>query len=125
MVSTQRVQMFFRPLKNILIFQVYRYSFLARYAAVNIQSSTPVDILPPEIDAEEAFLQNLVWGPSGTALAFVYRNNIYYQESLTAVPRQITTTGQLNVIYHGIPDWVYEGWFIVLQIDYLLFFLHV
>ncbi|XP_026746181.1 venom dipeptidyl peptidase 4-like isoform X2 [Trichoplusia ni] len=87
---------------------VYRYSFLARYAAVNIQSSTPVDILPPEIDAEEAFLQNLVWGPSGTALAFVYRNNIYYQESLTAVPRQMTTTGQLNVIYHGIPDWVYE-----------------
>ncbi|CAH0629038.1 unnamed protein product [Chrysodeixis includens] len=87
---------------------VYRYSFLARYAAVSIQTGNPVDILPPEIDAEEAFLQNLVWGPSGTALAFVYRNNIYYQESLSAVPRPITTSGQLNVIYHGIPDWVYE-----------------
>nr|XP_049696840.1 venom dipeptidyl peptidase 4 isoform X1 [Helicoverpa armigera]XP_049696841.1 venom dipeptidyl peptidase 4 isoform X1 [Helicoverpa armigera]XP_049696842.1 venom dipeptidyl peptidase 4 isoform X1 [Helicoverpa armigera]XP_049696843.1 venom dipeptidyl peptidase 4 isoform X1 [Helicoverpa armigera] len=87
---------------------VYRYSFRARYAAINYATGHTVDILPSGIDAEDAFLQNFVWGPSGTSLAFVYLNNIYYQDHLNNTPRQITTTGQLNVIYHGIPDWVYE-----------------
>lgn len=87
---------------------VYRYSFLARYAAINILTGARVDIIPSGIEAGEAFLQNFVWGPSGTSLAFVYLNNIYYQDALTSTPRQITTSGRLNVIYHGIPDWVYE-----------------
>lgn len=93
----------------LFYFQVYRYSFLARYAAINILTGAKVDIIPSGIEAGEAFLQNFVWGPSGTSLAFVYLNNIYYQDALTSSPRQITTSGRLNVIYHGIPDWVYEG----------------
>ncbi|KAJ8726850.1 hypothetical protein PYW08_015247 [Mythimna loreyi] len=87
---------------------VYRHSFLARYAAINILTGDKVDIIPSGIEANEAFLQNFVWGPSGTSLAFVYLNNIYYQSHLNSTVRQITTTGTLNVIYHGIPDWVYE-----------------
>ncbi|XP_075972694.1 venom dipeptidyl peptidase 4-like isoform X2 [Anticarsia gemmatalis] len=87
---------------------VYRYSFLARYAAVDIITGNESDILPIGVTPAEAYLQNFVWGPFGTSFAFVYRNNIYYQASLTTEARQITTTGQLNVIYHGIPDWVYE-----------------
>ncbi|XP_013161751.1 PREDICTED: venom dipeptidyl peptidase 4-like isoform X1 [Papilio xuthus] len=87
---------------------VYRYSFLGRYAAVNISSGQAIDIVPPGVRPEEAFLQNFVWGPSGTSLAFVYRNNIYYQASLDSQPQQITNNGEVNVIYNGIPDWVYE-----------------
>lgn len=87
---------------------VYRYSFLARYTAVDIVTSNEVHITPTGVDPEEAFLQNFVWGPSGTSLAFVYLNNIYYKANLNAAPQQITTSGQLNVIYNGIPDWVYE-----------------
>ncbi|CAD0244225.1 unnamed protein product [Spodoptera exigua] len=87
---------------------IYRYSFLARYTAVNLLNGDEVPIAPPGIATDDAFLQNFVWGPSGTSLAFVYRNNIYYQASLKDAPRQITTTGELYVLYHGIPDWVYE-----------------
>lgn len=90
-------------------FQVYRYSFLARYAAVNVETGDVIEIRPPSVSSEESFLQNFVWGPSGTSLAFVYLNNIYYQSSLTSTPQQVTSSGQLNVIYNGIPDWVYEG----------------
>ncbi|CAB3256705.1 unnamed protein product [Arctia plantaginis] len=87
---------------------VYRYSFLARYSLIDVEDGNQTDILPTNVDYEQGFLQNFVWGPSGTALAFVYLNNIYYQGSMNEEPRQITTSGVLHVIYNGIPDWVYE-----------------
>ncbi|XP_028028564.1 venom dipeptidyl peptidase 4-like isoform X1 [Bombyx mandarina] len=87
---------------------LFRYSFLARYAAYDVATGSERDIVPPGVQSSEVFLQNFVWGPRGTSLAFVYLNNIFYQSSLTAVPQQITTTGEINVIYHGVPDWVYE-----------------
>lgn len=91
------------------VLPVYRYSYLARYTAFDINTGETKDILPPTVArSTEGFLQNFVWGPSGTSLAFVYTNNIYYQANLTEDPVQITTTGQLYVIYNGIPDWVYE-----------------
>ncbi|XP_072941635.1 venom dipeptidyl peptidase 4 [Epargyreus clarus] len=86
---------------------VYRYSFLARYASINIVTGAISNIAPGS-STTEYFLQNFVWGPVGTALAFVYENNVYYQASLDAEPQQITTNGVVNVIYNGIPDWVYE-----------------
>jgi hypothetical protein len=76
---------------------------------VDIVSGNVTDIVPPGGDAAVAYLQNFIWGPAGTALAFVYLNNIYYQENLDSEPVQITTNGDLNVVYNGIPDWVYEG----------------
>lgn len=91
------------------LFQVYRYSFLARYSLIDVEDGNQTDILPTNVDYEQGFLQNFVWGPNGTALAFVYLNNIYYQASMNEAPRQITTSGVINVIYNGIPDWVYEG----------------
>lgn len=94
-------------------FQTYRHSFIARYAAVNINTGNTVYINPVGANAgssdDVAFLQNFVWGPLGTALAFVFLNNIYYQSALNSAPRQITTTGQSDVIFNGVPDWVYEG----------------
>ncbi|KAH9631657.1 hypothetical protein HF086_012717 [Spodoptera exigua] len=81
---------------------------LPKFLKVNLLNGDEVPIAPPGIATDDAFLQNFVWGPSGTSLAFVYRNNIYYQASLKDAPRQITTTGELYVLYHGIPDWVYE-----------------
>lgn len=87
---------------------IYRYSFLARYAIVDVVDGNETDVLPPNFQANEAFLQNFRWAPVGPAFAFVYLNNIFYQPNLYTEPQQITTNGQLNVIYHGIPDWVYE-----------------
>lgn len=55
-------------------------------------------------------LQHVVWAPRGNALAFVYRNDIYYKTSaLTSHVYRITNTGQPGVVFNGVPDWLYEG----------------
>ncbi|XP_041972903.1 venom dipeptidyl peptidase 4 [Aricia agestis] len=87
---------------------VYRYSFDARYSVYNIYTGEVTNIVPPGVEPADAILQNFIWGPSGSSLAFVYKNNIYYQAELTSTPVQITTTGQESVVYNGVPDWVYE-----------------
>ncbi|XP_039746019.1 venom dipeptidyl peptidase 4-like isoform X2 [Pararge aegeria] len=87
---------------------VYRHSFNARYTAIDRYSGQMINIVPPGVAAEDATLQNFVWGPSGTSLSFVYANNVYYQQSLTTPAQQLTTTGLENDICHGVPDWVYE-----------------
>ncbi|GBP03076.1 Venom dipeptidyl peptidase 4 [Eumeta japonica] len=92
----------------MVVIEVYRHSFLARYAAVNTDSGVATNIGPVGVSEEDAYLQNFVWGPSGTACAFVYLNNVYYKSSLNADAVQLTTTGTSNIIYNGIPDWVYE-----------------
>ncbi|RVE48668.1 hypothetical protein evm_006739, partial [Chilo suppressalis] len=86
----------------------YRYSFYGRYTVVDKVTGQETNILPPGVNATQAFLQNFVWSPSGSALAFVFQNNIYYQSNFTSEPVAITETGETDVIYHGIPDWVYE-----------------
>ncbi|KAI5632757.1 venom dipeptidyl peptidase 4 [Phthorimaea operculella] len=64
-------------------------------------------VLAYQVEPDPRYLQNFVWGPTGTSFAFVYENNIYYQASLDAQPVQITDSG-VDAIYNGIPDWVYE-----------------
>ncbi|KOB72660.1 putative dipeptidyl-peptidase, partial [Operophtera brumata] len=75
----------------------------------DIVTGNVTEISPLNLADDEPLLQNFVWGPSGNAFAFVYLNNIYYQTSLSSNPVQVTTTGQPNVIYHGIPDWEIFG----------------
>jgi hypothetical protein len=56
------------------------------------------------------FLQHVVWAPRGNALAFVYRNDIYYKSSaLASHVYRVTNTGRQGVVFNGIPDWLYEG----------------
>ncbi|KAL4710312.1 hypothetical protein ACJJTC_011128 [Scirpophaga incertulas] len=86
----------------------YRHSFLARYSAINYVTGTVTDIQPPGVNSTDALLQNFIWGPTGTALAYVFENNIYYQSSITSDPLKITSSGVVDVVYNGIPDWVYE-----------------
>ncbi|XP_037937723.1 inactive dipeptidyl peptidase 10-like isoform X1 [Teleopsis dalmanni] len=43
------------------------------------------------------------------AIAFVYENDIYYKPKVQGeLVCRITTTGQSDVVYNGIPDWTYE-----------------
>ncbi|XP_069355434.1 venom dipeptidyl peptidase 4-like [Maniola hyperantus] len=89
---------------------IYRHSFTARYTAVDLHTGQEIHIVPPGVAPVNATLQNFVWGPTGTSLAFVYENNVFLQYNLTITspPEQLTTTGLENVVYHGVPDWVYE-----------------
>ncbi len=64
--------------------------------------------MPNEEESENSFIQYAEWGPYGTQLIFVHRNNLYYKSDVNAIPIQLTSTGIPNVIYNGYTDWVYE-----------------
>lgn len=55
-------------------------------------------------------MQYATWGPIGSSVVFVVRNNIYYRpDAEEKKVIEITNDGLLGHIYNGIPDWVYEG----------------
>ncbi|GLG95178.1 Inactive dipeptidyl peptidase 10 [Gryllus bimaculatus] len=73
------------------------------------------------MSADEApQLQLAVWSPAGSALAFVYRNDIYYRPRADAETVKVTHTGRPGVVFNGVPDWLYEEE--VLQTRHALWF---
>lgn len=59
---------------------------------------------------ERRLHQLVVWAPDGNGFVYVHRNNIYYRPTAANIAEvQLTRSGIPGVIYHGIPDWVYEG----------------
>jgi dipeptidyl-peptidase-4 len=69
----------------------------------------PLNLGDGDVDSH-TFLQHVVWAPRGNALAFVYRNDIYYKTSaVTSYVYRITDTGRPGVVFNGVPDWLYEG----------------
>lgn len=81
---------------------IYRYSTKAEYYVYETGTKHLFRIFPngkvmyPQID------------PTGTKVAFVYENNLYYQDLLTGKIKQITKDGAKNAIINGASDWVYE-----------------
>ncbi|XP_071792370.1 A-type potassium channel modulatory protein DPP6-like isoform X4 [Asterias amurensis] len=94
---------------------LYRYSSYAKYKIYDIETELLVDLTAPGLK-EVVDLRYAGWAQTGSALVFVYKNNLYYMDSVPQeykVPagntaQQVTTTGQEGVIFHGVPDWVYE-----------------
>ena len=56
-------------------------------------------------------VQYITWSPTGSQLVWVQNNDIYLQSNLTTPNTylQITNNGEMNKIFNGVPDWVYEG----------------
>lgn len=55
-------------------------------------------------------LQYATWLGNTTALLVVIDNDIYLRQSPSDEEDiRITNTGQLDLIYNGIPDWLYQG----------------
>lgn len=55
-------------------------------------------------------LQYATWLGNTTALIVVIDNDLYLRQSPSDEEDfRITTTGQLDLIYNGIPDWLYQG----------------
>ncbi|HRS53706.1 MAG TPA: DPP IV N-terminal domain-containing protein [Bacteroidales bacterium] len=81
---------------------LYRRSNFSKYIvwdAVNKQST-------------EIFNGNKIrlaeFAPDGNKVAFVFNNNLYYQDLINGEIVQITYDGELNKIINGATDWVYE-----------------
>lgn len=90
---------------------VWRHSFLAVYSVFDSAADKTYALVPPGMP-EDTKLQYAEWLPHPTAnkLVYVYNNNIYVREvpSDLANDRVVTTDGENNEIYNGVPDWVYE-----------------
>lgn len=65
-------------------------------------------------------LQHVAWAPKNAtsvngddtqqAIAFVYKNDVYYKPRVqNDLVYRLTTTGIAGIIYNGIPDWLYEN----------------
>jgi dipeptidyl-peptidase-4 len=84
--------------------QIFRHSSVARFAVVLLSDlATAYDI-----DGGNE-LQICTW--RGDSLIFIRNNTIFYvsRANITAdAAVQISPDGVPGVIYHGIPDWVYE-----------------
>ncbi|XP_069080355.1 dipeptidyl peptidase 4-like isoform X2 [Pleurodeles waltl] len=83
--------------------KIWRHSYTASYRIYDLANSALLDtsVLPDNI-------QYIKWSPVGNKLVYVLRNNIYMMEKPGDQPQQITTNGEENTIFNGVPDWVYE-----------------
>ena len=77
-------------------------------------------------ETPENTVQYITWSPTGSQVVWVENNDIYLIKDLStdlsdpANITQITNNGEINKIFNGVPDWVYEG--LKLVISFILFF---
>lgn len=81
---------------------IYRHSFLGKFQVKDLKSAKTVQL------NEGKFLQEPLFSPDATKVAFVFENNLFYQDLNTGKITQITTDGKKNEIINGLADWVYE-----------------
>ncbi|XP_050306548.1 dipeptidyl aminopeptidase-like protein 6 isoform X1 [Anthonomus grandis grandis] len=100
---------------NYVLFQhnvkvVYRQSFTALYTvyAVEKDHNIPVRLeFSPKAQPER--VQYVSWLGDTTSLLIVFNNDIYYKASPEdETDTRLTFTGQPEVVYNGISDWLYQ-----------------
>ncbi len=81
---------------------IYRRSKKALYQVYDTKTKTFTSLFNSKKIQEPTF------SPDGSKVAFVFENNIYYQDLATNQVIQVTYDGVKNQIINGITDWVYE-----------------
>ncbi|XP_044263450.1 inactive dipeptidyl peptidase 10 isoform X2 [Tribolium madens] len=90
--------------------KIYKYTTLAKYHIYEIQTRIRKPLSPRELDDKAPFLQYAAWSPDGTGVVFVHDNDIYYKPKVEKdLVCRITNTGKPNLVYNGVPDWLYEN----------------
>lgn len=82
--------------------RVYRHSKMSTYYLWSFKDKS----LKTIFNGAQVFYATL--SPDETKVAFVFENNLYYQEIATGKTTQITKDGTTNSILNGMTDWVYE-----------------
>ncbi|XP_029461465.1 dipeptidyl peptidase 4 isoform X3 [Rhinatrema bivittatum] len=83
--------------------KLWRHSYTASYYIYNINTSELMTENPVPNN-----IQYITWSPVGHKLAYVWKNNIYIKEVPNGENINITSNGEENKIFNGVPDWVYE-----------------
>ncbi|XP_076260246.1 inactive dipeptidyl peptidase 10 isoform X2 [Rhynchophorus ferrugineus] len=103
------------------IVKIYEHTTLAKYHIYEISTRIRKPLSPKELDENAPLLQYATWSHDGGALAFVHNNDIYYKPKVEKdLVCRITNTGLSNVIFNGVPDWLYENE--ILKMDHALWF---
>lgn len=82
--------------------RIFRRSYVAEYMILKRNSQE----LIPVYDLKKVSYATL--DPSSNRVAFVFENNLYYQELGSGKVVQVTEDGKKNEIINGHTDWVYE-----------------
>ncbi len=81
---------------------IYRHSHKGSWKVLELKSGVEYPIF------EGKEIQVPTFSPDASKVAFVYENNLYYQDLVKNQITQITTDGKKEMIINGICDWVYE-----------------
>lgn len=88
---------------------IYRYSSKAEYYVWDRNTSKIQRIF------DQGKIMYPQFDPLGKKVAFVYENNLYFQDLLNGKIKKITRDGMKNAIINGASDWVYEEEFTLTQ----------
>ncbi|SZD71886.1 Prolyl tripeptidyl peptidase precursor [Candidatus Ornithobacterium hominis] len=81
---------------------IFRHSKKAIYTLYNMKNQTETLVF------EGKKIQEPTLSPDGEKVAFVFENNLYFQNLTDGKITQITSDGEKNKIINGVTDWVYE-----------------
>lgn len=81
---------------------LYRHSSLSKWQVYDTQTKSTQTIFDGKPIQEPSF------SPDASKVAFVFENNIYFQDIASGKVSQVTNDGKKNEIINGICDWVYE-----------------
>lgn len=97
---------------------IYRHSFSADFYMADVVSGSTMKI------SEEGGEEIATMSPDGTSIAYVKDNNVYIKRLVymddsqglnDAGTLQVTTDGKKNCVINGVPDWVYQEEFGILN----------
>ncbi|XP_023309950.1 dipeptidyl peptidase 4 isoform X2 [Anoplophora glabripennis] len=89
---------------------VFRQSFTALYTIYDVSKDHHIPVrLEASPKAQPERLQYVSWLGDTTSLVIVFNNDIYHRSSPTdETDTRLTFTGKPDIVYNGIPDWLYE-----------------
>lgn len=82
--------------------KIYRHSNKGAFEVFDLKTKQKISIF------DGKSIQVPTFSPDGNKVAFVFENNIYYQNLQNQSITQVTNDGKMNAILNGICDWVYE-----------------
>ncbi|WP_431472681.1 S9 family peptidase [Nonlabens sp. SCSIO 43208] len=80
---------------------IFRYS---SYDKVHVYDRNTKELTP----ISDHLVRSAALSPDGTKVAYVFENNIYYQDLKNNTTTQVTKDGKNNELINGVTDWVNE-----------------
>lgn len=89
--------------------RIYRHSNRANYYIYDLKTKAILSVN----SGQKVFYADI--SPKEDKVAFVFENNLYYQDITNAKITAVTSDGEKNKIINGKSDWVYEEELVVVQ----------